>query len=230
MKQGDIFSYFEMCQYEGFSLQRGMYFSNGIRQSIILMSIRENAPYNDEINKSGKVIIYEGHDIQSNYAGGRDPKSLDQPDKNPSGKLTQNGLFYRAAVNGKINNKYEKVRVYEKLRNGIWTFNGIFNLVDAYIVKESNRSVFKFRLEIEESNNKEYVKESINISQVRFIPSSVKQEVWLRDKGQCVICGSKENLHFDHIIPYSKGGSSLVADNIQILCAKHNLQKSARIE
>jgi hypothetical protein len=42
--------------------------------------------------------------------------------------------------------------------------------------------------------------------------------------------GSKDNLHFDHIIPYSKGGSSLLAENIQLLCARHNLGKKDKIE
>ncbi len=41
-------------------------------------------------------------------------------------------------------------------------------------------------------------------------------------------CGSSENLHFDHIIPFSKGGSSKTASNIQLLCAKHNLKKGAK--
>ena len=64
----------------------------------------------------------------------------------------------------------------------------------------------------------------------RLIPTSVKLAVWTRDKGRCVKCRGRDNLHFDHIIPYSKGGSSLVAENIQLLCARHNLAKSYRIE
>jgi 5-methylcytosine-specific restriction endonuclease McrA len=59
----------------------------------------------------------------------------------------------------------------------------------------------------------------------RLIPTSVKLQVWKRDKGKCVMCSSTDNLHFDHIIPYSKGGSSLIAENIQLLCARHNLEK-----
>ena len=35
---------------------------------------------------------------------------------------------------------------------------------------------------------------------------------------------------FDHIIPFSKGGTSLKADNVQLLCARHNLEKRDRIE
>ncbi len=64
----------------------------------------------------------------------------------------------------------------------------------------------------------------------RAIPPAVKLEVWKRDRGRCVICRSRVTLQFDHVIPWSKGGSSLTAANVQILCAKHNSQKRARIE
>jgi 5-methylcytosine-specific restriction endonuclease McrA len=37
------------------------------------------------------------------------------------------------------------------------------------------------------------------------------------------------DLHFDHDIPFSKGGSSLTAANVRLLCAKHNLEKSDKI-
>jgi 5-methylcytosine-specific restriction endonuclease McrA len=72
--------------------------------------------------------------------------------------------------------------------------------------------------------------DSQDIDHNRIIPTAVKLEVWKRDKGKCVRCGSQNNLHFDHVIPYSKGGSSLVSENIQILCARHNLAKRDRIE
>lgn len=64
----------------------------------------------------------------------------------------------------------------------------------------------------------------------RIIPTWVKLQVWQRDGGRCTICKSTEDLHFDHIIPWSKGGSSSTPDNIQLLCGKHNLQKHDRIE
>jgi HNH endonuclease len=68
------------------------------------------------------------------------------------------------------------------------------------------------------------------VPHTRMIPSAVKLEVWQRDKGQCVICGGNDNLHFDHDLPYSKGGTSLTAKNIRLLCARHNLSKSAKIQ
>ena len=64
----------------------------------------------------------------------------------------------------------------------------------------------------------------------RVIPAAVKIEVWKRDKGACIKCGAKENLHFDHVIPYSQGGSSKDAKDIQILCYRHNLEKRDKIE
>lgn len=64
----------------------------------------------------------------------------------------------------------------------------------------------------------------------RLIPTVVKIAVLNRDLARCVKCGSPDMLHFDHILPYSKGGSSVSVENIQILCARHNLEKSDRIE
>ena len=42
-------------------------------------------------------------------------------------------------------------------------------------------------------------------------------------------CGRADNLHFDHDVPRSKGGSSITAANVKLLCARHNLQKSDKI-
>lgn len=228
MKQGEIFSYMEMCQYEGKILQRGMNYRIKNDYSIILMSLRENAPYADRIEEEGKILIYEGHDIQKNHTD-KNPKTVDQPEYNPSGSLTQNGKFFKAAIKSKTEGSPEIVKVYEKLRDGVWTYNGFFHLIDSWKEKTGYRSVFKFKLKIFE-NIYDYPKEEIELEHTRMIPAEVKRKVWIRDKGRCVKCGSTKNLHFDHIIPYSKGGSSLVAENIQLLCAKHNLQKRDKIE
>jgi 5-methylcytosine-specific restriction endonuclease McrA len=64
----------------------------------------------------------------------------------------------------------------------------------------------------------------------RVIPTAVKLEVWKRDGGKCAKCGAAEDLHFDHIIPWSRGGSSTTADNVQLLCGRHNIEKHAKIE
>ena len=148
----------------------------------------------------------------------------------PSGKLTDNGKFEKAAIDFKTNKRDpETVRVYEKIKDGIWSFNGVFKLVDAYEKQVNDRKVFKFILQLTDEKIKG-LKEVIELEEdARVIPSEVKAKVWKRDKGQCVKCGSKEHLHFDHILPYSKGGTSRDERNIQLLCARHNLQKSDKI-
>jgi HNH endonuclease len=59
----------------------------------------------------------------------------------------------------------------------------------------------------------------------RYISHPVKQEVFERDGGQCVKCGSTRDLQYDHVIPYSRGGSNTAA-NIQLLCGDCNRAKS----
>jgi holliday junction DNA helicase RuvB len=61
------------------------------------------------------------------------------------------------------------------------------------------------------------------------IPPEVRREVWRRDGGKCVKCGSRVNLEYDHIIPVSKGGSN-TARNIELLCEKHNREKRDSIQ
>ena len=61
-----------------------------------------------------------------------------------------------------------------------------------------------------------------------FIPQDVMDKVWNRDGGKCAKCGSQENLEFDHIIPFSKGGATTYR-NMQLLCKKCNIEKTNKI-
>ena len=229
LSQGDVLSYLEMCGNFGVNLQRGMNFRLKGSESLILMSLRRGAPYADRFEEDGRVIVYEGHDIPR-AQGGPEPKQIDQPEFLPSGRLTQNGLFLDAVRRYKLRRaEPELVRVFEKMRDGIWVYNGLFRLVDAWQETSERRQVFKFKLEIIDEPSP-LDRSVIQTDHDRVIPSAIKLEVWKRDKGCCRKCRSKENLHFDHIIPYSQGGSSKDAKNIQILCSKHNLEKHDRIE
>ena len=231
--RGNVVAYIEMCQREGTSLQKGMNFRLKGKHSVILMSVRENSPYQDEITEDGTVLIYEGHDVPKT-AGITDPKQLDQPEHRKSGSLTENGKFHNAAQGYKVGTKGpDIVQVYEKIKPGIWSDNGYFHLVDSWVQFAGNRNVFKFKLVAIEGAVDEFQAEDLadrEVKRSRIIPTSVKLEVWKRDGGKCVTCGATDELHFDHILPYSKGGTSLKAENIQLLCARHNLEKSAKIQ
>ncbi|MDD3467795.1 MAG: HNH endonuclease [Campylobacterales bacterium] len=229
--RGNVISYMEMCQKEGMSLQRGMNFRVKGHHSVILMSVRKNSPYNDEVQDNGTVLIYEGHDEPNR--NGINPKTTNQPEYQPSGKLTENGKFHQSAQQFKNGLKGpDIVQVYEKIKPGIWTDNGFFHLVDSWTENNGVRNVFKFKLiAIENVSDESIAEEALNypVKHSRIIPTSVKLEVWARDGGKCVTCGATDELHFDHILPFSKGGTSLKAENIQLLCARHNLSKSAKI-
>jgi hypothetical protein len=71
--------------------------------------------------------------------------------------------------------------------------------------------------------------DTIKSDDSRYVSSEVRQAVWSRDHGRCVICGSRRKLHYDHIIPFRRGGSNS-EKNIRILCEKCNLRKSDKIE
>lgn len=69
-----------------------------------------------------------------------------------------------------------------------------------------------------------------NIS--RNIPQVVKFEVFKRDNQVCQVCRKNipyDEINFDHIIPWSKGGSS-EASNIRILCESCNKSRGINYE
>jgi hypothetical protein len=226
----EIIPYLEMCRREGVSLQRGMNFQLGGNHSVILMSVRPNAPYADRIEDDGTTIIYEGHDVpRSNKHP--NPKIVDQPEFTPTKQLTENGKFHTAAQDFKSDLRDpERVRVYEKIKQGIWSYNGVFHLTDSWREAIDNRNVFKFKLVAVEGEEDFSRPISATPKHRRLIPTKVKIEVWKRDGGKCVRCEAADDLHFDHIIPFSKGGSSNTPDNIQLLCGRHNLQKHDKIQ
>lgn len=221
----NIISYIEMCRREGLSLQAGMNFDVGHTHSVILMSVRPTAPYRDRVEDGGTTLVYEGHD-QPRSPSLPNPKLGDQLERLPTGNLTQNGKFHQAAQEAKAGRRRpERVRVYEKIRPGIWSDNGIFHLVDSWSERDEHRLVFKFRLEAVEGEEDLSQPAPDRRAPRRIIPTAVKLEVWKRDGGKCVICGASNELHFDHDVPFSRGGTSIAAANVQLLCARHNLEK-----
>jgi hypothetical protein len=124
IRQGDVITYLQMRSEEGVALRRGMNFKLKGGHIVVLMSQREGAPY-------------------------ADPKSVDQPETNPDGRPAQNALFLEAVAKCKRReNEPELVKVYEKIRAGIWVYNGLFKLVDTCKEKSGGRNVFKFKVEI----------------------------------------------------------------------------------
>lgn len=214
MTRNDIISHSEITSKHGM-LQRGISYGKGRKQTVILMSGRVDAPYVDrEIDGQ---IIYEGEDV----FGATNKKEIDQ-------ELTKGNKDLYEAVKDYLEGKRgaEPLQVYEKISSGKWIDRGIFKLIGARKVFDGKRNVFRFLLSA--GDEKVETLEKTKKIASRHIPSDVQIAVWKRDNGKCVFCDSSEKLHFDHIIPFSKGGSNEI-DNIQILCAKCNLKKHDKV-
>jgi hypothetical protein len=65
----------------------------------------------------------------------------------------------------------------------------------------------------------------------RGMSLSLRYDVLKRDNFRCVSCGRSPatepdiKLHIDHIVPWSKGGETVI-DNLQSLCSRCNIGKS----
>ena len=165
------------------------------------MSTLDNAPHNDRIFDTG-IIEYEGHNVPKNESP--NPEMVDQSLLLPSGKTTENGKFFKEVLNFKQGlRKPERVQVYRKLKKCICVDMDFYELIDAYEKSGKVRKVFKFLLKpiinINQSDN-----HYLDILHDRKIPGEIQQEVYKRDRGKCRICGSTDNLHFDHILLFQK--------------------------
>lgn len=58
----------------------------------------------------------------------------------------------------------------------------------------------------------------------RPITKAQRERIFKRDGNKCTVCGSTRNLHIDHRVPISKGGTS-DDDNLRLLCEKCNTTK-----
>src|SRR4051794_30875533 len=97
LRYREIVSYPDMIQREGIALQKGMNFrvrGGAAGYSIILMSVRKSAPYQDQWHDQSAggphagMLEYEGHDAPRSRASNVNPKEIDQPMALPSGMPT----------------------------------------------------------------------------------------------------------------------------------------------
>jgi hypothetical protein len=79
--------------------------------------------------------------------------------------------------------------------------------------------------------NKRITKNKRNIcNSSRAISDKLRYQVLKRDNFKCCACGASPakdpsiELHIDHIIPWSKGGKTVI-ENLQTLCSRCNLGK-----
>lgn len=111
-----------------------------------------------------------------------------------------------------------------------WMFKDEFYWEDENFSQKEVKALILDRL----NKKKRKVERAINsmenkpVRKRETIPLDIQDIVWARYNGKCAICGNNENIEYDHIIPFSKGGSN-TARNIQILCQDCNRSKGNSI-
>lgn len=109
-------------------------------------------------------------------------------------------------------------------------FDGWVNACAAFIEHASesaNRSAIDSTTQQSRSQPKA---KQIDASEKRGIPDGLRWKVITRDQHKCVMCGRSPAthtgvaLHIDHIVPFSKGGKT-VLENLRCLCQNCNWGK-----
>ena len=109
-------------------------------------------------------------------------------------------------------------------------FGTWYKALDCFIAYVSeNRDTDSSENETLNNNNTTNNKTAIKHRTKRDPSDRLKVQVLMRDGNCCKICGVKcseglHNIHFDHIIPWSKGGET-VLENLQVLCSACNEAK-----
>ena len=77
----NVISYIEMCAAERARVFRpNMNFGLGGNHSVVLMSVRANAPYRDRLEDGGTTLIYEG---MMSHAAPESPRRNAEPWRHP---------------------------------------------------------------------------------------------------------------------------------------------------
>jgi 5-methylcytosine-specific restriction endonuclease McrA len=88
----------------------------------------------------------------------------------------------------------------------------------------------KKREESPDSRRREYE----DVATSRHVPDDVRDEIFVRDSGQCTFvgwngtrCQCKKGLQIDHIVPFAAGGTH-DPSNLRLLCGAHNRLQAER--
>lgn len=215
LRRSMIVSHAEVLMREQQGLQKNMNYRDDGRPSVFLISDRGDE-YTDAWHAAEGVFIVQGHDATVKGAA---KKTEDQEFAHESGKLSDNGKFYREAHRYKdgVRREAMQIQVYERLDAGVWYDKGIFSLVDAQRHLHAGRRTFQFVLA------PAFGGADAGYNTERMIPAKIKAAVWERDQGRCSVCRAESNLFFTQMQSDADGGTGADADNVRLTCNVHTI-------
>lgn len=128
----------------------------------------------------------------------------------------------KITVKKDLKEKIEQVKSLLSHQNPNGDLNKLLELMCDMVIKKKDPSQRK-------ASTTSKVNEKRPASTSRHIPSTIKQEVYMRDKGSCTFtdhktkrrCCSKHLLQYDHIKPIAFNGETSVS-NLRLLCFQHH--------
>ena len=151
------------------------------------------------------------------------------------GRSLKENYFYKNILPDKID--FVKSKVDEYLKNKeLELENELKETLKQQLLQEHKEKIEKQKInQLKEQLRTEMLQNGLITDEIdeearnrEPIPQDIQNRVWNRDGGKCVKCGCREKLEFDHIIPFSRGGSNTYR-NLQLLCEKCNRQKNNKI-
>ena len=100
------------------------------------------------------------------------------------------------------------------------------------VLKTARRHFVKAKSPVEREKRRRVRRARKSVS--RKVPVSVRDEVYLRDEGQCSFCSEgtrcteTQNIQIDHIRPWAMGGGH-EKENLRLLCPAHNRLLAERV-
>ena len=186
------------------------------------------------------------HDGVDGREGGGSPSGNDRGSNatsamissRPFCQMTEQKLLIQFLASETFMKKYEEARALLSNRLGEVTFERMFGVLIDEFLERHDPEMRNERRNDRNTTTAAAKRAPIKVTSTehsRHIPAAVRDKVFVRDKGRCTYigrtgerCGATHGLHVDHIVPYGKGGRN-TADNLRLLCAKHNRLEAERM-
>ncbi|MES2770199.1 MAG: HNH endonuclease signature motif containing protein, partial [Bdellovibrionota bacterium] len=165
-------------------------------------------------NKSSRECIQELIAIS--------PQSVPQEKRR---ELTIDKTELKVILNKDLISKLDKIKALMSHKNPSMTDQELIEAMAEIVIQKIDPMEKAKRVELrrQKNNTPQLPIEEVKGVTNRYIPAALKQEVYLRDKGQCAhsSCNSNKFLEYDHIIPIAMGGGATI-QNLRLLCRTHN--------